>query len=67
MELIVTYGSRDFELDLSRCLIFGQSPSRMIAQIAATFPKVAATFSENCCNLQQLSQFCCNQRIQEVA
>jgi hypothetical protein len=33
MESIVTYGSRDFELDLSRCLVFGHPASHMIAQM----------------------------------
>ena len=71
MELIVTYGSRDFELDLSRCLVFGHSPSRMIAQIAATFPNFAATFAAKSAKVgaicSNFSQFCSNLRLQEVA
>jgi hypothetical protein len=45
MELILTYGSHDFELDLSRCLVFGYPASHIIAQSDALCGEVAAISS----------------------
>jgi hypothetical protein len=64
MESIVTYGSRDFELDLSRYLVFGHPASHMIAQMAAHPSHFGITWQQNLRKSAAKSSHLC---LQEVA